>query len=210
MWLKAPNISFVHGFSKRHGGTSPAPFGTLNLGGSDDDPENIRNNRSIALRQLGLDYKALCFLKQVHGNEVCIAQPGRQQGDALVSNRRGDVLAVSIADCYPLLFEDHENGVIGAAHAGWRGTVGRIAANTVDAMERLGASRNKIRVAIGQGISQQNFEVGHEVIDQFAANGFPENCWDGKHINLAKCNIFVLTGSGILPQNIWAMRINGR
>ena len=205
MWLQAPNIISVHGFSTRHGGVSPAPFGSLNLGGSDDKTDNIQYNRDIALHNLGLHKEDLCFLKQVHGNDVCVAQPGKQQGDALVSNRPGDVLAVSIADCYPLIFEDPVNRVIGAAHAGWRGTVSRIVSNTITSMENLGAERKNIRVAIGQGISQQNFEVGPEVIAQFAAEGFPNDCWQNNRVNLIKCNIFVLNECGIGNENIWAM-----
>lgn len=205
MWLKAPNIHCTHGFSDRHGGVSKGPHHSLNLGGSQDLTENIEKNRSIALSELQLSPHQLCTLKQVHGNTVCIAKPGKQEGDALVTNEKGLVLAVGIADCYPLLFHDEMNGVVGAAQAGWRGTCSLIAETTLKAMFQLGAKPEHIKVAIGQGISQSNFEVGDEVIQTFEKAGFPSFCWEGRHINLVKCNIFVLLKNHIFENNIWSM-----
>jgi len=205
MWLHSENISCTHGFSTRHGGISPMPFNSLNLGGSDDARSNIEHNRRLALDALNLSVDKLCFLKQVHGAQVCDAQPGQQEGDALVSNQKNLVLAVSAADCYPILFYDKINGVIGAAHAGWRGTVAAIPANTIDKMKLLGAKPENIQVAIGQGICQANFEVGDEVLDQFKKNGFPDSCHNKNNLDLIKCNIFTLQKNGILLQNIWAM-----
>jgi hypothetical protein len=131
-WIKAPNISCVHGFSTRHGGISPAPFDTLNLGGNEDSAENISRNRKIALDLLDLPLSNLCNLKQVHGSRVNTAARGQQEGDALVSKDKGLILAISVADCYPILFHDPVNQVIGAAHAGWRGTVAKIAQLTLE------------------------------------------------------------------------------
>jgi polyphenol oxidase len=205
MWLIAPNISVKHGFSTRHGGISSGEFYSLNLGGSDDSFENITSNRSHSLSQLNLDIDNLCNLKQVHGTDVLVAKKGQQQADALVSNEPGLVLAVSIADCYPILFHDPINHVIGAAHAGWRGTVGRIALKTVEQMIKLGADTKNIQVAIGQGISKEKFEVGNEVMEQFVANGFPKDIITNNHIDLVASNIFALTESGISPKNIWSM-----
>lgn len=205
MWLQAPNISCQHGFSTRKGGVSSAPFDSLNLGGSDDLPEHILQNREGALHQLQLSMNNLCNLKQVHGKDVLIASIGQQQGDALVSNKKDLVLAVSIADCYPILFHDKKNNVIGAAHAGWRGTVGKIAERTVSEMLKLGAEKEHIQVAIGQGISREKFEVGDEVIEQFKSNGFPHQLLTDNKIDLALCNEFVLTEIGIPVDHIWKM-----
>jgi len=205
MWLTAPNINCVHGFSTRHGGVSKAPFDTLNLGGSEDSAENINQNRVIALNELGLNIDNLCNLKQVHSNKVNNAKIGQQEGDALVSNKKGLVLAISIADCYPILFYDEVSCVIGAAHAGWRGTVNRIAETTLKAMIELGANPETTQVAIGQGICQANFEVGAEVIKEFEEKGFPNDCWIKSRIDLVKCNRFVLEQIGITPKNIWTM-----
>ncbi|MFO0358748.1 MAG: peptidoglycan editing factor PgeF [Sphingobacteriaceae bacterium] len=205
MWLKAPNITCKHGFSTRFGGISSGAFESLNLGGSDDLQENIQTNRQIALAKLQLSNNDLCNLKQVHGTDVLIAKKGQQQGDALVSNQKDLVLAVSIADCYPVLFHDPVNKVIGAAHAGWRGTVGRIAVNTINEMLKLGAQKQHIQVAIGQGISKDKFEVGYEVVEQFANNGFPQHLLENNHIDLAACNEFVLNEIGISSEQIWQM-----
>ncbi len=205
MWLSAPNIACVHGFSTRHGGVSGGAFASMNLGGSDDAPDKIKHNRDLALKQLGLHPNNLCNLKQVHGTEVVLASAGQYQGDALVSNTKGRVLAISIADCYPILFHDPVNNVIGAAHAGWRGTVGRIAEKTLNKMLELGAQKEHIQVAIGQGISKNKFEVGNEVIDQFKQEGFPSELLTENKIDLIACNEFVLTTSGINPSRIWKM-----
>jgi YfiH family protein len=205
MWLKSPNINCAHGFSTRFGGVSKAPYDSLNLGGTEDEESNIIHNRKIALQKLGLSIENLCNLKQVHGDKVCIAQRGKQEGDALVTNKNGLILAVSIADCYPVLFYDEVNKVIGAAHAGWRGTVSKIAGKTVQAMIDLGAETKNIKAAIGQGISQSNFEVGNEVIDQFEKNGFPEICWKNNKIDLVLCNQFILKRNNIPEENIWTM-----
>ncbi len=205
MWLQAPNINCTHGFSTRHGGVSQSPHNTLNLGGSQDHKENIVINRKLALEKLELEPDNLCFLKQVHGAQVRNAFKGQQEGDALVSNKKNLILAVSIADCYPILFYDETNKVIGAAHAGWRGTHAKIAANVVQKMLELGAHAKNIRVAIGQGISQSNFTVGNEVIEQFETAGFPTECWKGNRINLINCNIFVLKENKIPENNIWSM-----
>ncbi len=205
MWLKSPNINCAHGFSTREGGISKAPFDSLNLGGSEDEPSNILKNRKSALANLKLSIDNLSYLKQVHGNKVCSAKIGQQEGDALVTDQKNIVLAVSIADCYPLLFHDNINNVIGAAHAGWRGTVNYIAQNTINEMLKLGADEKNIQVAIGQGICQNNFEVGNEVIEQFADAGFPSSCWKENKIDLIACNKFVLLQSKIPEQNIWAM-----
>jgi YfiH family protein len=205
MWIFAPNIHTRHGFSTRQGGISPAPFSSLNLGGSDDDKNNINENRRLALEQLNVSDKELSLLKQVHGSAVRLAANGYQEGDALVTNDPKFVLAVSIADCYPILFHDPVSKVIGAAHAGWRGTLGRIASNTLKEMIVLGADAKNIQVAIGQGICQKNFEVGEEVIEQFRSAAFPEACWNGRYLDLIGCNTFVLKEAGVPSQNIWSM-----
>src|SRR4051812_37029902 len=123
MGLKAPNISNIHGFSTRHGGVSPSPFDTLNLGGSDDLPAKVQKHSDLAPTALNVRIDNLFMLRQVHSDIVCEAVSNRQQGDALVSNHAGDIIGVLVADCYPVLFSDEKNGIIGAAHCGWRGTV---------------------------------------------------------------------------------------
>lgn len=204
-FITSPIISTTHAFFTRKGGVSPAPFSSLNFGGSDDAPENIAENRKRALLAAGMDPGNVARLNQVHGNVVCVAQPGNQTGDALVTNEKGLTLAIGAADCYPLLFHDAKHNSIGAAHAGWKGTLARIAKNTIEAMEKLGAERKEIHVAIGPGISGKNYEVSEEVIEQFRAAGFPSSCWEGRKLDLLQANKFVLRESGIAEENIWAL-----
>lgn len=204
-WIKTPHISTIHGFSTRNGGVSPAPFLSLNLGGTDDLPEHISENRRRALGDLNIDMTQLSYLNQIHSNIVCQAQVGKQTGDALVTNQKNIAIAVGAADCYPVLFYDEKNQVIGAAHCGWKGTLARIVKNTINEMLLLGAELSEIKVAIGQGISQANYQVSEEVIQQFTDAGFSSNCWEGRQMNLLQANRFVALESGIKPENIWSM-----
>ncbi len=204
-WIKSPNISTVHGFSTRHGGVSPEPFLSLNLGGTDDLPENIAENRKRALGDLKIDMSQVSYLNQIHSNIVCQATVGKQTGDALVTNQKNIAIAVGAADCYPILFHDDKNQVIGAAHCGWRGTLAKIVKNTINEMVELGAENQHIKVAIGQGISKANYETSEEVISEFKNNGFPRNCWEARHLDLLEANRFVALESGILKEHIWSM-----
>lgn len=203
--ILAPNITAKHAFFTRKGGISPAPFASLNFGGSEDDPENIRINRERALTSLGMDAQNVARLNQVHGGDVLLAKPGNQTGDALVTAERGLVLAVAAADCYPLLFHDAKHNVIGAAHAGWKGTLARIARNTIEKMIALGADRKEIRVAIGPGICRNKYEVSEETIQQFLDAGFPSTIHSGRQLDLLAANLFVLHEAGIPEANVWAL-----
>ncbi|HET6991976.1 MAG TPA: peptidoglycan editing factor PgeF [Bacteroidia bacterium] len=205
MFLTSEIISTPHAFFTRKGGVSPAPFASLNFGGSDDDPKNISENRRRGLLAAGMNPENVARLNQVHGNVVCIAKNGSQTGDALVTNEKGLTLAIGAADCYPLLFHDAKNKIIGAAHAGWKGTLSRIAKNTIEAMEKLGAEREFIHVAIGPGISGKNYEVSEEVIQKFRDAGFPGSCWEGRHLDLLETNKFILRENKIAEENTWAL-----
>ncbi|MBB6098917.1 hypothetical protein HNR42_002352 [Deinobacterium chartae] len=208
MWLSAPNLTFRHGFSLRHGGVSQGPFASLNFDDRQDHPLHVAENRRIALSALGFDPDRVARLEQVHSCEVLTARPGVQTGDAQVSDVPGLALAIGTADCYPILLEDPEAGIVGAAHAGWRGTVGRIAARTVEAMQRLGARPERIRAAIGPGISRAQYPVGPEVRARFLEAGFPEEVLSagpgGVHLDLLDANRFVLREAGLGTDQIWA------
>jgi YfiH family protein len=204
-WIRTHHISTTHGFSTRHGGVSPAPFGSLNLGGTEDLPENIAENRKRALADLSIPFHRVSYLNQIHSNAVCRGAAGKQTGDALATNEPGLALAVGAADCYPVLFYDEKNKVIGAAHCGWKGTVGKIVKNTIEEMILLGAEKPHIKIAIGQGICAANYEVSDEVISQFKEAGFPENCWARRQLDLLKANCFVAMESGVPEGNIWSM-----
>jgi polyphenol oxidase len=204
-WIKSHHFNTIHGFSTRNGGVSPNPFYSLNLGGAEDLPEHIFENRKRALDDLGIDMSQVSFLNQIHSNVVCEAMAGKQTGDALVSNQKNLAIVVGAADCYPILFYDEKNQVIGAAHCGWRGTLARIVKNTINEMVKLGAEISEIKISIGQGISKSNYQVSDDVIQQFKEAGFSNTCWENRQLDLLEANKFVALETGIKTENIWSM-----
>mgnify|MGYP006268623529 CR=1 FL=1 len=178
--LQAPNLGgpgIAHGFFGREGGVSEGIYTSLNCGpGSKDDPGAVTENRRRVADALAPGIR-LVSLSQVHSPTV-LTLPGpeagsglRPQGDAMVTATPGLGLAILTADCAPVLFADSEVGVIGAAHAGWKGAAGGVLEATLEAMERLGAARDRIRAVIGPCISQQNYEVGFELRDRILEQG---------------------------------------
>ncbi|MCU0903637.1 MAG: peptidoglycan editing factor PgeF [Tabrizicola sp.] len=162
-----------HGFFTRKGGASSGIFAGLNCGtGSSDQTEAVAINRARVAEAMGVTPDALVTVHQVH-SALAIPVTGplaiRPEADALVTATPGVLLAVLTADCQPVLFADSGAGVIGAAHAGWRGAVDGILEATLAAMEGLGAQRRNIRAVIGPTISQAAYEVGPEFLDRFSA-----------------------------------------
>lgn len=173
--LSSPALDGVHhGFFTRKGGASSGVFGGLNCGaGSSDQSEAVQINRSRVAGALGVAPEALVFVHQVHSaRAVVVSGPGSlaERADAMVCATPGVALAVLSADCQPVLFADADAGVVGAAHAGWRGALGGVLEATVDAMETLGATRGRISVVIGPTISQRAYEVGPEFLEEFLAD----------------------------------------
>lgn len=167
----AKNIAAKHGFFARSGGVSDGIFASLNCGvGSSDKPENVSQNRNRVAQELG--GKSLITLHQTHSNITITNPKERVEGDAIVTNKRGLAIGVLTADCLPLLFEDTENGIIGAAHAGWKGAHAGIAQSCLKAMRGLGAKN--INAAIGPCLQEASFEVQQDFIDIFLAQS-PEN-----------------------------------
>ncbi|MBY0352415.1 peptidoglycan editing factor PgeF [Tabrizicola sp.] len=162
-----------HGFFTRKGGASSGIFSGLNCGtGSTDQSEIVAINRARVAEAMGLGQDALVTVHQVHSARALpVTGPLsiRPEADAMVTATPGVLLAVLTADCQPVLFADPEAGVIGAAHAGWRGAVDGILEATLDAMEALGARRGAIAAVIGPTISQAAYEVGPEFFDRFRA-----------------------------------------
>ncbi|HBS49569.1 MAG TPA: peptidoglycan editing factor PgeF [Rhodobacteraceae bacterium] len=162
-----------HGFFTRRGGTSSGVFDGLNCGpGSSDQAQAVQINRDRVARAMETEPDRLVTVHQVHSAEVVTldAPPEEKpRADALVTDRPGLALAVLTADCQPVLFAEPEAGVIGAAHAGWRGALDGVLEATLAAMEGLGARRDRIHAAIGPSISQRAYEVGPELLDDFLA-----------------------------------------
>ena len=160
-----------HGFFTRRGGASSGIFQGLNCGpGSSDMAEMVAINRARVAQALDVAPERLVTVHQVHSADVItVTNPliDRPRADALVTATPGLALAVLTADCQPVLFSDPQAQVIGAAHAGWRGTFDGVLEATLDAMEVLGATRANITAVIGPAISQAAYEVGPEFIDRF-------------------------------------------
>ncbi|MCB5425288.1 peptidoglycan editing factor PgeF [Altererythrobacter sp. CC-YST694] len=163
-----------HGFLGRRGGVSTGLVAGLNVGfGADDDPAAVAENRRRAGDAV-LPGAPLVAVHQVH-SAICVTveQPWdddhRPTADALVTARPGTLIGIVTADCAPILFADREAGVIGAAHAGWRGAQGGVAEATIEAMETLGARCERIIAAIGPCIAQASYEVGEDFRAGFTA-----------------------------------------
>jgi len=164
----------AHGFFTRRGGVSQGVYASLNGGvGSRDDPAAVRDNRARMAAALGIDAERLLIPYQVHSPDaVVVAAPwtpdARPRCDALVTATPGIGLGVTGADCGVLLFAAPAAGVIGAAHAGWRGALAGVIEAAVAAMEGLGARAADIVAALGPTIAQQSYEVGPEFVAAFA------------------------------------------
>jgi len=161
-----------HGFFTRRGGASSGIYAGLNCGpGSKDQREAVVVNRGRVAAALEVPPEKLLSLHQVHSTDVVVAGPEgwneRPRADAAVSATPGVALSVLTADCAPVLFFDAEAGVIGAAHAGWRGALEGVLEAVLDAMEDLGARTSAIHAVVGPTISQRAYEVGPEFFDRF-------------------------------------------
>lgn len=201
-WYNAGQIAVPHAFFLRHGGVSPAPCDALNFSGSLDEEENVKENRRRAFDALGWDIEKAAYLKQIHSTIICDAESGQQEGDALVTNKKGIPIAVSGADCFPVLFHDPVTSVIAAAHCGWKGTINRLAGKVILRMQELNCKPEHIHVAIGPGISRMAYEVSPELIDQFREAGFSDHNFSGRHLDLAQCIRQNLLESGISEAHI--------
>lgn len=163
-----------HGFMTCEGGVSTGLAKGLQCGfGADDDEADVMANRHLAVEAV-LPSGALAAPYQTHSPDVVTVTeawpdgPKRPEGDAVVTDKPGIVLGIVTADCAPILLADKDAGVIGAAHAGWRGAATGVIANTIAAMEALGASRASIAAAIGPCIAQASYEVGEDMRANFA------------------------------------------
>jgi YfiH family protein len=176
MHIQAPALSALpkirHAFFTRQGGVSEGIYASLNGGiGSSDEPERVQENRRRMAEALSIAPDALISVYQVHSPDAVLVEgpwgPERPKADAMVTKVPGLALAITTADCGPVLFADAESGVIGAAHAGWRGAVTGVLESTLEAMERLGAQRSRIVAVLGPTISQAAYEVGPDFIQRF-------------------------------------------
>lgn len=237
--LTAQNISAPHCFTTRFGGVSRGYLESLNIGTHrGDQEENVRENYRRVCAFLGADPKGLVLTHQTHTDivlEVGKAQWGAgldQQAlpecDGLVTNTPGTTLVVFTADCTPILLHDPVTGAVGAVHAGWRGTVGQIAARAVEKMQALyGADPKNIRAAIGPNIGMCCFETDEDVpiavrqVFGSAADPFITKKGEKYYLDLKQINALALQNAGVTHIDIatectkcqcdrfWSHRVTG-
>ena len=188
----------VHAFSTRVGGVSPAPFDSLNLGNpsgceSQDENPNLEENYGRLMAAIGASQMLRAWVKQVHGRSVEMLErepeseygetleaevrdrfSGQISADAGVTSVPNVLLTIRIADCVPVLIASGDRKVVAAIHAGWRGVVGNVVEKAVRGMREAGAVADGMVAAIGPCICTENFEVGHEVAEEFARQGLGE------------------------------------
>ncbi|HZK34717.1 MAG TPA: peptidoglycan editing factor PgeF, partial [Bacillota bacterium] len=210
-----------HGFSSRLGGVSTGQCTSLNLGFKrKDSPENVRENFEIICSAMGISTDKLVFTDQVHKDKVVVVgeadlakgfakDSGIGETDGLITNKPGLALVTFYADCVPLYFVDPKVKAIGLAHAGWRGTVSKIGAKTVRAMEEhFGTDPADCLAGIGPSIGRCCFEVDKPVADHFTS-AYPEHATDlieekgdKYHIDLWAANRLQLMQAGLVDTNI--------
>lgn len=207
--IRAETLTGIsHGFLGRRGGVSAGAVAGLNVGlGAGDDPAAVIENRRRAVAAV-LPGAALVTLYQVHSPDCVTADKpwddlDRPHADALVTDRPGLLLGILTADCAPVLLADREAGVVGAAHAGWKGALGGVIDSTVAAMEALGARPERIAAAIGPCIAQPSYEVDAGFAARFVAQApgnarfFAPGQPGHQHFDLAGYVAAQLEGAGI-------------
>ena len=206
--------------STRHGGCSKGSYAEFNINHyCGDSEEDIRQNRRALCQLLGITDDRLLMPHQVHETKVvkiderffALDDTERRNAlkgvDALMTDLKGVCIGVSTADCIPVLLYDEAHHAVCAIHAGWRGTVKRIVMKAVEAMSATyGTQPQQLKAQIGPGIHLDSFEVGDEVYDAFAGEGFPMELISKRqekwHIDLPACNRLQLIASGLQPQHI--------
>lgn len=171
-----------HGYFTRIGGVSEGIYSGLNTGtGSDDVPERVQENRRRVAGWMGVAPDHLLSLHQIHSPDAIVVREPyglpRPKADGIVTDRPGLAICASSADCGPVLFVDPQARVIGAAHAGWKGALTGVLEATVEAMEGIGARRERILAVLGPSITQPNYEVGSEFVDRFVEHDAANNAY---------------------------------
>lgn len=213
-YFQFDSLQTKHAIFTRHGGVSPEPWGSLNVGGTvGDDLARVRQNRVLSFRAMGCEPESIFDVWQVHSADVVCARAPRpvdesyRQADIILTDQHDVTLFMRFADCVPIMVHDPRNGVIGIAHAGWMGTLRDVASATVDAMKRqYGSNPADIVACIGPSIGPDHYEIGADVILQVMQKFGDESelmlkSHNGKiHFNLWETNRLLLERAGV--QNI--------
>jgi YfiH family protein len=202
--------SFRHGFTTREGGVSPAPWDALNLGGSvGDAPERVAENWRRLGEATGLRFARV---RQAHGAAV-VRLDGptapAPEADAVLSTMPGVAACVSTADCVPILLADPRSGAVAAVHAGWRGTLARVAAAAVAALGReVGAAPGTLLAAVGPSIGPCCYAISPELAARFAAELGPglSAAGEAPRLDLWTANLRVLEVAGVAVERVDLLR----
>jgi polyphenol oxidase len=214
-WVQFDSINHpdvIHGIFSRHGGISPSPWDTLNLGGTvGDSIENTRENKARILKTFGIDYESVFDVWQVHSADyVRTVQPRAKtedykKADIILTNTPGVTLMMRFADCVPLIAFDPIKHAIGLAHAGWIGTAKNVAGILVHSMEiEFGSAPDDLLVGIGPSICQNHYPVGNEVVEALSKtlkdriNEVVSYYEEIPHANLWKANQILLQNTGVV------------
>jgi YfiH family protein len=205
-----PTANLIHGIFSRHGGVSPAPWRSLNVGGTVGDlAERVDENRRRAFQALGLDPGSMFDVWQIHSAESVRADRPRngrphQKADIIVTDMLGIALFMRFADCVPIVMYDPEKGAIGLAHAGWLGTVRNAAGAAVKAMvDSFGSDPSDLVVGLGPSIGPDHYPVGEDVLRRFRASfgpGAEDHIVDfdgATHLDLWSANRSLLEREGV-------------
>jgi YfiH family protein len=206
--LRLPGVE--HAIFTRHGGVSGTPFRSLNVGGSvGDDPERVAINRERMFDVLGRPYDSLAYVWQIHSDRVLqidhpILERTPEKADGMVTDRPGVTLMMRFADCVPILAIDPTRSALGIAHAGWKGTLGRIASRLVETLANTYGSRAQdLVVGIGPSIAAHHYPVGPEVVDAVrkafgpSAEAFLDSSNGSVELDLWAANRWLLESAGV-------------
>jgi YfiH family protein len=205
------SIQTRHALFTRHGGVSPEPWGSLNVGGTvGDDLERVRQNRNLSFRALGCSPERMFDVWQVHSADVVCARAPRppdesyRQADIILTDQPSLTLFMRFADCVPILVHDPHNGIVGIAHAGWMGTLRDVATATVNALRKnFGSKPADLVAGIGPSIGPDHYEIGADVILQVMQKFADDSelllkSHHGKvHFNLWEANRLLLERAGV-------------
>lgn len=210
-YFQFESMHVKHAIFTRHGGISPEPWGSLNVGGTvGDDLARVRENRNISFRAMERNPESMFDVWQVHSADVVCARAPRptgesyRQADVILTDQEDVTLFMRFADCVPLLLHDPRTAVIGVAHAGWMGTLRDVATSSINAMRKnYGSNPADILVGIGPSIGPDHYEIGADVILQVMQKFGDDServlkSHSGKiHFNLWEANRMLLERAGV-------------
>ena len=204
--LQLPGV--IHAVFSRHGGVSPEPWNSLNIGGTvGDDPDRVNENLGRILQTIGYQNEDLVQVKQIHSSNIIVAESPmdvRFDGDGILTDQPGLLLLMRFADCVPIMIVDPDRPAVGIAHAGWKGTINDVAGAAVRRMvEQYGSNPDGLIAGIGPSIGPEHYEVGPEVVNLGigAFKGDMERVFftedDRVKFNLWEANKIMLSRAGV-------------